>query len=176
MIQYAKEANCDLIKNKIVLLGGAYKASDEHDTPFGWMLGVDILAHTIETELNGGGLKPAPKSAIILLEIFDGFVLLFLFQRFRFGKAILLGVVAIPILSMTCSLIAFRSVAFWAYFAPILVAILVQQLWEQAKEYRKTLTKDLADGEAGKSKTPGSEKQQSHSHGGKRNQRRLRVR
>ncbi len=32
------------IKNKIVLLGGGYAATDEHDTPLGWMLGTEVLA------------------------------------------------------------------------------------------------------------------------------------
>ena len=135
----------ELIKDKIVLLGGDYDASDEHDTPLGWKNGVDVLAYATETELEGGGLKPAPRSAIILLQIFDGVLLLLLFQQFGLRKAVLISLIALPVLSLICSLVAFRSVAFWAYFAPILIAVLAQQLYDHGKDYHKTLIKRLPE-------------------------------
>jgi CHASE2 domain-containing sensor protein len=135
----------DLMKGKIVLLGGSYEASDEHDTPVGWMNGVDVLANATETELQGGGPKPAPRAAIILLQIFDGFLLLLLFQQFRLRKAVVLSLAAVPLFSIIASLLAFRSVAFWAYFAPILIAVLGQQLYERGKDYQKTLITDFSE-------------------------------
>lgn len=147
LIEFAKSPSWpqnDLIRDKIVLLGGAYEASDEYDTPVGWMNGVDVLAYATETELQGGGLRPAPRLAIILLQIFDGFLLLLLFQRFRLRTAVVLSLVAVPVLSFICSLLAFRSVAFWAYFAPILIAVLGQQLYDHGKDYHKKLVKGLS--------------------------------
>lgn len=146
VLKYAQDPNRgdnDLIKNKIVLLGGAYAASDEHDTPLGWMTGVEVLAFATHTELQGSGVRPASKLSIILLQVFDGFLLLLLFQQFRPAKAVGLSLVAIPIMSLVCSLAAFRSFAFWAYFLPILIAVLMQQLYDQAKDNRKNLVNKL---------------------------------
>lgn len=133
----------ELIKDRIVLLGGEYAASDEYDTPLGWMSGVEVLAFATQTELLGSDVKPASRLSIVLLQVFDGFILLLLFQQFRPAKAIILSLVAIPFLSLVCSLAAFKSFAFWAYFLPILIAVLVQQLYDQAKEYRKQLVNKL---------------------------------
>lgn len=35
------------LKGQIVLLGGDYAAQDEHKTPVGWMLGVEVMAQII---------------------------------------------------------------------------------------------------------------------------------
>lgn len=148
IIKFAKNPSWpenELIKDKIVLLGGAYEASDEHDTPLGWKNGVDVLAYATETELEGGGPKPAPRSAIILLQIFDGVLLLLIFQLLRLRKAVLISLIALPVLSFICSVVAFRSVAFWAYFAPILIAVLAQQLYDHGKDYHKKLIKGLSE-------------------------------
>ena len=108
------------------------------------MNGVDVLAFATETELQGGGLRPAPRLAIVLLQIFDGFLLLLLFQQLPLRKAVFVSLVAVPVLSLICSLLAFRSVAFWAYFAPILIAVLAQQLYDHGKDYHKKLVKGLS--------------------------------
>src|SRR5215472_15728905 len=42
-------ANAEPLKGKIVLLGAEYRGNDEHQTPLGWMSGVEILAHIAET-------------------------------------------------------------------------------------------------------------------------------
>lgn len=137
------------IRDKIVLLGGAYAASDEHHTPLGWMLGVEVLASIIETELQGGGTRPPNRMVIILMGILSGLTLLLLFHHFWLGTAVLLSVIAIPILAMACSLVAFWSLAFWSYFVPVLIAILSQQLYDQAKEYRKRFVRQLYEGVVG---------------------------
>lgn len=43
------------VKGRIVLLGGSYDYADRHQTPIGEMAGLQIVASTLETELNGGG-------------------------------------------------------------------------------------------------------------------------
>jgi CHASE2 domain-containing sensor protein len=147
VVQWANEgqiADNPLLKDKLVLLGGAFGASDEHDTPFGWMVGVDILAHATRTELTGGGPRPARGLSLILLQIFDGFVLVLLFQLFGLKRAVVFSLAAIPVLSILCSLVAFGSLAFWAYFAPVGVAVLLQQLYDRAKEGQKNLVKDIS--------------------------------
>jgi CHASE2 domain-containing sensor protein len=136
-------------KDKIVLLGGAYAASDEHDTPVGWLHGVETLAYIIETELQGGGMRPPGRIVIILLVVSATVVLCLLFQHFSPGKALLVSLVAVPLLAMACSLVAFWSLAFWAYFAPALIAVFSQQFFDQVKEYRSKFMKGLYEEVAG---------------------------
>ena len=154
------------IKDKIVLIGGAYTASDEHETPLGWMLGVEVLAYAIETELHGGGMKPASPVTITLLGGFVGLVLLLLFQHFTPTKALLLSFPTILLLGMVCSLLTFRTIAFWAYFVPIQLAVLVQEGYVQAKDYRKRLVKQLYEGVLGRA-APNTEAEQKPAEGEK---------
>lgn len=137
------------IKDKIVLLGGAYAASDEHATPVGWMLGVEVLAYSIETELQGGGIRPPRSVDILALGVLAGLALCLLFQHFSVGKALLLSIAAVPLLSIACSLVAFRSTAYWVYFVPVLIALLSQQVFEQAKDYRRKIMNNLYQTMAG---------------------------
>lgn len=152
-------SNNDIIKGRIVILGGKYAASDEYDTPLGWMTGADVLAYATQTELQGGNVRPASRLPIAMLQLFDGFVLLLLFHQFRPAKAVVLALIAIPFLSLICSFVTFKSFAFWAYFIPVLIAVLGQQLYDQAKEYRKRLAirlyQDLSPAPEGAAPTDG---------------------
>lgn len=134
------------IKDKIVLLGGAYGATDEHDTPQGWMLGVEVLAYATETELHGGGTTPPSPILVTVLGGIVGLSLLIVFQHFKPLKALLISVVAIPVLGVLGSLVTFKSMAFWAYFVPIPLSILVQEIYAKAKDYRKKAIRDFYEG------------------------------
>jgi CHASE2 domain-containing sensor protein len=134
------------IKDKIVLLGGAYEAKDEHDTPLGWMLGSEALAYAIETELHGGGLSPPSPILITILGGIAGVALLLLFQHFTPPKAFLISLFAIPILGMSGSLMTFKTMAFWAYFVPIPLAVLGQEIYARVRDYRMKLIKNLYEG------------------------------
>jgi len=133
------------IKDKIVLLGGDYAVQDEHNTPLGWMLGVDVQASVIETELKGGGNAPANRIVIGLLQIVDGLVLLLLFHFLSFKKAVGFSLLGILPLFAVCSLITYFSFGYWAYFAPILLAVLLQQIYDRLKDYRKELAIDTVE-------------------------------
>lgn len=125
------------IRGKIVLLGGDYAVQDEHNTPLGWMLGVDVLAYIIETDLQGGGIHPANRITIGILQLLDGLLLLLMFHFLRFKKAVGFGLLAIVPLSIICSLLSYSTLGYWAYFAPVLLAVLFQQIYDRLKDYRK---------------------------------------
>lgn len=131
------------IKDKIVLLGGAYRATDEHDTPLGWMLGVEVLAYGIETELHGGGVTPPSAILVTVLGAIVGLALLLLFEHFKPLKAFLISLLALPVVGVLSSLLTFDSMAYWAYFMPIPLAVLVQEVFAQMKDYRKKTVKNL---------------------------------
>jgi CHASE2 domain-containing sensor protein len=144
------------LNGKIVLLGGSYHPvnapPDTHTTPLGQLLGVDVHAQVIETELRGGGLKPASRFAIILLGLFEGIALLLLFERLSLRKAIVCSIVFTPALALACSFASFRSFAMWWYFSPILIATLIQQIYEHSiRDYRKSFVLQSFDRIRGKS-------------------------
>lgn len=130
------------IKNRIVLLGGTYLEQDKHHTPLGQMYGVDIMARVIETELQGGGYKSPGSLVIILMEAFDGIILLLILHTLGTRRGALLCVLlVIPALSLLCSFLAFDTLARWAFFAPVLVGVLVYELYQ---EYRRSLIEFLS--------------------------------
>ncbi len=138
------------IKDKVVLLGGAYAAEDEHDTPLGWMLGVEVLAYATETELGGGGLRPPSSILVTALGGLVGVALLLVFQHFKPTKAWLISLAVMPLMGMLSSMLIFRTLAFWSYFLPIPLAVLAQEVYGQAKDYRKKMIKQLYEGVLGR--------------------------
>ncbi|MEK6300316.1 MAG: CHASE2 domain-containing protein [Acidobacteriota bacterium] len=121
---------------RIVLLGGRYRAArDEYVTPLGPMAGVDLMAQAIASELRGGGIGHANKLLMLLLEIIGGACLVFLNRSFSLGWAVLLSCVGVPVLALAGSFFAFSSLAYWANFVPILVSVLIHELYERAREH-----------------------------------------
>lgn len=136
--------DCDApnpLKNEIVLLGGSYSAGrDIHQTPLGEMPGVRIHSNIIETELGGGGYRPPSPWATAMMESFGGVVLILLFHFLRPLKALLISMAIIAPLAFLCSFVSFASFSRWAFFAPVLVGILLYELFEH---YRRTMIPDL---------------------------------
>lgn len=133
-------------RDKIVLLGGAYLDQDEHMTPLGRMRGVDVTAQVVEAELRGGGDRVPNKMTIFFLELFEGGVVVLLFQLFhdrrrRLARALALNLGALLFVSMVCSLAAFGSPLRFTYFLPLLVCVLI---YEFSLEYRIDLVKELS--------------------------------
>lgn len=125
------------LRNEIVLLGGSYSAGrDTHYTPLGEMPGVRIHANIIETELAGGGHRPPSPWATALMEIFNGVVLIILFHLLRPIKATLVSIAIMAPLAFLCSLVSFGSFSRWAYFAPVLVGMLIYEVFEH---YRRIM-------------------------------------
>ena len=130
-------ANNDLIRGKIVLIGGSYLNEDRYDTPIGVMNGVEIHANVVETELRGGGVKPPGLATVILLQIFDGFLLLGLYQVFTWRKAALLSVPLILVFSFACSFLTYYSFSYWLLFLPVMIGVALTQLFDEAKDHFK---------------------------------------
>ncbi|UCG75244.1 MAG: CHASE2 domain-containing protein [Gemmatimonadota bacterium] len=130
-----------ILRDQIVLLGGAYReARDEHATPVGRMFGVDLQAQVIQTELEGGGLRPLGRGLIGTLVLLNSLALLMLFRLVSLRRAFWIAIVGIPLLATAWSMISTGSpFALWPYLVPVLVAVLVQQLYAQAAHYRDAL-------------------------------------
>ncbi len=130
-------ASNELIRDKIVVIGGSYLGEDRYDTPIGVLTGAEIHANVIETELRGGGIKPPGLATIILLQIFDGFLLLGLYQVFSWRKAALLSIPLILVFSLACSFVTYYSFSYWLFFLPVMLAVALTQIFDEVKDYFK---------------------------------------
>lgn len=84
--------------------------------------------------LSRGDWRPDMRLHALLRKSFDGFFLILLFHLLRPLKALLISLLAIPVLALVCSLISFASFSRWAYFAPVLLGVLVFELYD---DYRR---------------------------------------
>lgn len=127
------------LKDKIVLLGGLYSTSrDQHYTPTGPRYGVELLAYAIESDLQGKTLKPPSKYLLWLGELLVGFGLILVHTRFKHRpRSLRYSIIAVPLLGLLASFLLFSSLALWALFLPVLLAVLIQQLHEDLQDYRK---------------------------------------
>lgn len=137
-------AENNLLRDKMVLLGGDYAVQDEHETPIGWMIGVEVLASVIETEQRGGGRQPIGRPTVLLLAVIDSIVLLLIIHVCGLRKALLISFFLIPTLSLVCSLLIFGSMNYVGYFVLILSAVLLNQIYEKGKEYYKNMKERAA--------------------------------
>jgi len=135
----------NFLKGKMVLLGGDYAPHDEHDTPVGWMLGTQVLASIIETEMDGGGQKPVGIFTILFLVIFDSALLLLFVDILGLWKTLILSVVIVPALGFVCSYLVFGSATYVGYFMLVLTAVLLHQLYEKGKDYLKKLRQQTGE-------------------------------
>jgi CHASE2 domain-containing sensor protein len=125
------------LKGHIVLLGGDYTAQDEHKTPVGCMLGVEVMAQIIETEMAGGGITSPSAFLRVALAVFSTLLLVLILSYSKSYKRIVVCVLLIPLLAGLSSYAAFRSLSQFPTFALVLVIILGYILFQQIKEKMK---------------------------------------
>lgn len=128
------------VRGKICLLGGTYRAArDEYPTPLGPMAGVQLMAQAVATDLRHGGIGDANELAMILLEMLGGYFLVVVHHRFRLRTALIISLIGIPTMAMVASYLAFSSFGLWANAVPLFTAVLIHQLYDHAREYRKMM-------------------------------------
>lgn len=125
------------LRDKIVLLGGTYRAArDEYVTPVGVRSGVELIAQAIASELQGGGIRPINWVVATAMDLVNGLILIYLNWRFPGRLAATVNVALIVVLSIVGSLVAFRAVAYWFNFSAVLVGLWIDILWHQTQEKR----------------------------------------
>ncbi len=126
-----------VLKDKLVILGGQYSVEDEHDTPAGFVFGMDILADTIQTELKGGGRVPTPGWLEFAIA-FSAAAILWLLTRHRSLKQVAIyGSIAVVVLAASCSVIVAKSLLLWPLFIIILAVVEALQVWGRVKASSK---------------------------------------
>jgi len=125
------------LTNKVVILGGCYRAArDTHITPVGKMLGLQLMAQAVESEL-GGGIRGLNHVVEILFDLVCGVLLVVIHHRFRLLHALILSLLAIPVFCLFGSYLAFSTMARWFNFAPVILGVLIHQLYDHAKQYSR---------------------------------------
>jgi CHASE2 domain-containing sensor protein len=129
------------LKDRIVVLGGDYRAArDRYATPLGEMPGVVILSQTLLTEMEGRLTRPLSPGVLGAALLLNGLALLGLFQVVSFQRAFLAALLSIPVLAGVTSLaVEGELFTLWPYLVPLLVAVLVQQVYTHAIYYRDQL-------------------------------------
>lgn len=137
-------ARGDILGDRIVLLGGAYRAGrDEHHTPLGILPGVQIQALTVETLLTGGGAGVPSLYHIAMLQFLIGTCLALAFLQQRPGRALAIVLLAATGLVVVGSyLLTGSATAGLPYFVPLAVMLVVQQLHEQVGTYRQMFVEE----------------------------------
>jgi signal transduction histidine kinase len=128
----------DIMKGKIAIIGGTYRESrDMYKTPAGVLPGMNIVAQAVETELQFGGVKAVNEMWILFAQVIASFVFVAINFRFRNTMIPLVGLIAIPFAALMFSFLAFRTLALWSSFVPVLFAVQFHALFNHIQEVRR---------------------------------------
>jgi CHASE2 domain-containing sensor protein len=122
----------DLLKDKIVLIGGNFTAArDVYMTPLGEMAGVELIALAIDSDFDGG-IRETQKWLEKCADILVGslIVLVYFYYRRRPRFAMMLSLVGVPMVAIAFSLLLFRTAAYWFNFMPIIIGMVLHQMLE----------------------------------------------
>ncbi|HSC64824.1 MAG TPA: protein kinase [Caldimonas sp.] len=111
----------DRIRGRVVILGGRYDAADVHPTPRGLLHGLEILAHTVETELAGRAHSRPSLAALLAVAVVDGGAALLLFRRHRRRFAV--PATFFAGVGVAAGLALFGVLAAWSYSLLVAAAI-----------------------------------------------------
>lgn len=120
-------------RDTILIVGGAYDASDEHLTPVGWLRGTEVVAQIIETELEGGGRAPANQFWTFIIALVSA-VAVYWFIRQPWKHGFTMRLAAVVAISVVASLLATSGLQLTPQFILVLVVMWVYQTWSLARE------------------------------------------
>jgi CHASE2 domain-containing sensor protein len=141
---------------KIVIVGGNYQAArDRHRTPLGDWPGMNIIAQAVESDLHGGGIHTLTEVEAFVVDVAIGCLLVaidywIMRQRWRsrLKISLLASVIGIPLLGALGSVLIFSTTAFWFNFVPVMMSVIVHELYEHAREYQHLLEEHATEGTA----------------------------
>jgi CHASE2 domain-containing sensor protein len=133
--------NNPTFRDGIVMLGGTFPLSGDisYKTPVGTRAGVQLFSDAIETELQQSPITPLNELLMVVFEIIGGYSLAAWHFVSRNWGAVVLRVVAVPVLAIASSFLAFSSLAYWVSFIPVLVGVLLHESHEHFNRYRSLI-------------------------------------
>jgi hypothetical protein len=112
----------------------------------GTLSGVDILAHTLRTELPGGAIHEASGPVFLLIDILAGMTLVTATWLVRSAWTLVVLILLIPVAAFSLSLSVYSTFTYFASFAPVLLGVFMhgliehivhhQQMARELREYR----------------------------------------
>lgn len=122
--QKAPLAEDNPFRNKIVLIGATFQESrDFFPTPQGWMSGVEIHANIIHTLLTRSQIHPARRVLALSIMLVFAVITSLGLTLLRPAVVTILSVVAIPVILIPLSYLAFAYFGMWVDFVTPLIAI-----------------------------------------------------
>jgi hypothetical protein len=123
-------------RGQVVVIGGTYRvARDLYATPRGLLNGCEIIAQAAAAEIEGTFISPVNRVLTGLLMIAGGLATLAVYHWLAFRKAFLVSLIMIPVLSIGANWILFHRFAAWGVMVPLVVAVIVAELYSKAALY-----------------------------------------
>jgi hypothetical protein len=125
-----------LFERQVVVIGGTYRvARDQYATPKGIMNGCEIVAQAAAAEIDGTFISPVSRWLTALLMIAGGLVTLAVYHWLKFRIAFLVSLAIVPVLSIASNWILFHRFAAWGAMVPLVIAVIVAELYSKAALY-----------------------------------------
>jgi CHASE2 domain-containing sensor protein len=125
-------------RDRIVLIGGSYRAGrDVIISPMGAKPGVSLIADAVRTELGQGPIEPLRDGLAFIVDLLIGALVVYISFRLPSAKAVALILLALPVIVGIGSFIAFATLAKWVNFIPVVLGMLIHQLYDYGAEYRR---------------------------------------
>jgi hypothetical protein len=125
-----------LFAGQVVVIGGSYQvARDQYATPKGIMNGSEIVAQAAAAEIDGTFISPVSRWLTALLMIAGGLVTLAVYHWLKFRMAFLVSLAMVPALSIASNWILFHRFAAWGAMVPLVIAVIVAELYTKAALY-----------------------------------------
>ncbi len=129
-------AKMALFNGQVVVIGGTYRvARDQYATPKGIMNGCEIVAQAAAAEIDATFISPVSRWMTALLMIAGGLVTLAVYHWLKFRMAFLVSLVLVPALSIASNWILFHRFAAWGAMVPLVIAVIVAELYSKAALY-----------------------------------------
>ncbi len=125
-----------LFSGQVVVLGGTFRVSrDQYSTPKGLLNGCEIIAQSAAAEIEGTTISAASRWMTGLLMIVGGLITLAVYHWLKFKTAFLMSLGLVPTLSIASNWILFHRLAAWGVMIPLVIAVIVAELYSKAALY-----------------------------------------
>jgi CHASE2 domain-containing sensor protein len=127
-----------VLEGKLVLIGGTFSAArDVYITSRGRMAGVELIAHALDSDLRGIGIREFSHALALPIDVVLGYLVVAAFHfipwvRVAFWACLLVMVPA----TFLASLCVARTSGYWLNFVPLVIGVIIHQLLEQNKTHR----------------------------------------
>jgi CHASE2 domain-containing sensor protein len=126
------------LEGRVVILGGTFsQARDFHFTPVGERFGMEMVAEAVDGEIERRFISHLAIWTACVLELMAGLALVWVHWWLHRPWAVYAMTLMIIVLSIICSMIAFRTAAYWFNFTAVFVGVWIHLLWDSTQAGRR---------------------------------------